>query len=45
MIEKKKEDGKPVINGKKALEFIFEYLKEEEKAEQDQMRDTASKLN
>ena len=45
MTEKKSEGSKPVINGKKALEFIFEYLKEEEKAEQDQMRDTASKLN
>ena len=45
MIERKIEGGKTVINGKKALEFIFEYLKEEEKAEQDQMRDTASKLS
>jgi len=33
MIEKKTENSKPVINGRKALEFIFEYLKEEEKAE------------
>ena len=44
MIEKKSDGGKPVINGKKALEFIFEYLKDEEKAEQDAMRDTASRL-
>ena len=42
MIEKSKAGAKPVINGKKALEFIFEYLKEEEKEEQDRMRATAS---
>jgi len=44
MLEKKADGSKPVLNGRKALEFIFEYLKEEEKEETDRMRASATQL-